>query len=188
MALLDGIVYVCMKNVIVCSTQLHFSKSLAKSTFHSSANYRSVCVFGTVEALTDDDERLRALEAITEHVCAGRWNAARLPNRAEMKATTVVKLRITSASAKIRAEGVSDLKADLVRSIVECFDCSFDVLFDRRAKSWLRFGRALCQCNRMCMESRNVIKKIRMMLKHPNMFLKCVKKSTERSRSCTAQR
>lgn len=86
---------------------------LAKSTFNSSCNYRSVCLFGHCEAVLDESEKLRALELISNHTCDGRWQQTRLPSKAELQATSVVKVFIHSASAKIRAEGVGELKADL---------------------------------------------------------------------------
>ena len=75
---------------------------LARSVFHHSMNYRSVVLFGTGELLEDKQEKMDALEALTEHLIRGRWQDARRPSPAEMKATAVVALPIDSASAKIR--------------------------------------------------------------------------------------
>jgi nitroimidazol reductase NimA-like FMN-containing flavoprotein (pyridoxamine 5'-phosphate oxidase superfamily) len=86
---------------------------LAKSLFHHSANYRSVVMFCSVVPVSDEAEKLRALLLIADHAIPGRSKDARLPNKAEMKATAVVKLRIDLASAKVRAEGVKDIAADL---------------------------------------------------------------------------
>jgi nitroimidazol reductase NimA-like FMN-containing flavoprotein (pyridoxamine 5'-phosphate oxidase superfamily) len=86
---------------------------LAKSLFHHSANYRSVVMFCSVLPVEDDAEKLRALLMIADHAIPGRSADARLPNKAEMKATGVLKLHIDSASAKVRAEGVKDVQADL---------------------------------------------------------------------------
>lgn len=82
---------------------------LAKSVFHHSMNYRSVTVFGTGHEVTDEEERLEALRILTERVMPGRWQDARLPNPQEMKATSVVAVKIESASVKIReGEPVED--------------------------------------------------------------------------------
>lgn len=75
---------------------------LARSVFHHSVNYRSVVVFGCGQLVEEHTEKLAALRAITEHLIPGRWNEARLPNRKEMNATTVVSIKIDEASAKIR--------------------------------------------------------------------------------------
>jgi nitroimidazol reductase NimA-like FMN-containing flavoprotein (pyridoxamine 5'-phosphate oxidase superfamily) len=74
----------------------------ARSVFHSSANYRSVVVLGKGRLLVSEDDKLEALEAFAEHVAPGRWNDARLPNRQELKATSVIAMPIDLASAKVR--------------------------------------------------------------------------------------
>lgn len=75
---------------------------LARSTFHSSMNYRSAMVFGQGRPLTDEAEKMAALEILTEHLAHGRWPDARQPNTKELNATAVAELTIESASAKIR--------------------------------------------------------------------------------------
>ena len=75
---------------------------LARSVFHHSVNYRSVVLFGTGRLVTDEEEKLAALEAVTEHLIPGRWKEARLPNPKELNATSVVSIRIDEASAKVR--------------------------------------------------------------------------------------
>lgn len=80
----------------------------ARSVFEMSANYRSVVVLGTARALTDADEKLRALEAFTEQVLPGRWADARPPTRRELKATAVLALPLDEASAKVSAGGPDD--------------------------------------------------------------------------------
>ena len=76
---------------------------LARSAFHHSVNYRSVVLFGRGKAVEGDEEKLRALEAITEHVAKGRWQKVRRPNRKELAATAVVAIEIETASAKVRS-------------------------------------------------------------------------------------
>ena len=75
---------------------------LARSVFHHSVNYRSVVLFGTGRLVVDEQEKLAALEAVTEHLIPGRWKEARLPNQKELNATSVVSIRIDDASAKVR--------------------------------------------------------------------------------------
>ncbi len=80
----------------------------ARSMFEMSANYRSVVVLGEARAVTDPDEKLRALEAFSEQVMPGRWEQARKPSRKELKATTVLALSFDEASAKISSGGPDD--------------------------------------------------------------------------------
>jgi len=81
---------------------------LARSVYHHSMNYRSAVVLGAARELTGHDERLRALEAIVEHVARGRWADARQPNAAELKATSVLAMRLDECSAKVRAGAPED--------------------------------------------------------------------------------
>lgn len=85
---------------------------LARAVFHHSINYRSVVLFGRGEMIEAEEEKLRALEAVTEHIMPGRWQEARQPNRQELAATTVVKIPIDSASAKIRVGPPGDDEED----------------------------------------------------------------------------
>ena len=75
---------------------------LARSVFHHSLNYRSVVVFGVGRLIEGEQEKLAALQAVTEHLIPGRWQEARLPNRKELNATSVVSINIDEASAKVR--------------------------------------------------------------------------------------
>jgi nitroimidazol reductase NimA-like FMN-containing flavoprotein (pyridoxamine 5'-phosphate oxidase superfamily) len=86
---------------------------LARSAFHHSMNYRSVLVLGELRPVDDADEKLRALEAISEHVAPGRWDAVREPNEKEMAQTTVLALPLDEASAKIRTGPAGDDEADM---------------------------------------------------------------------------
>lgn len=85
---------------------------LARSVFHHSMNYRSAVIFGKARVLTDDQEKMEALEIITENIVPGRWNEARLPNEKEMKATIVIAIDIEEASSKIRVGDPSDEPED----------------------------------------------------------------------------
>jgi uncharacterized protein len=75
---------------------------LARSAFHHSVNYRSVVLFGTATLVEDTADKLRALEAFTEHMVPGRWQDVRTPTAQELKATSVLKMAIDEASAKVR--------------------------------------------------------------------------------------
>lgn len=75
---------------------------LARSAFHHSMNYRSVVIFGKARVVEDEDEKMKALHAFTDHVMRRRWEESRLPTRNELRATMVLALPLDEASAKIR--------------------------------------------------------------------------------------
>jgi uncharacterized protein len=75
---------------------------LARSAFHHSMNYRSVCVFGRATIIDQREEKLEALRVLSEHMIPGRWEDVRGPSEQELKATTVLSLPLTEASAKVR--------------------------------------------------------------------------------------
>jgi len=85
----------------------------ARSLFHHSANYRSVTVFGRAKKIEDDNEKMEALRFITENSMPGRWDVARLPNKSELQTTSVFRLQIETASAKIREGPPLDDKKDI---------------------------------------------------------------------------
>jgi len=90
---------------------------LARSAFHHSINYRSVVVLGVASMVEDPAEKEKALEAITEHIVPGRWPDVRWPTELELKATSVLKLPIDEASAKIRTGGPIDDEEDYAMDI-----------------------------------------------------------------------
>jgi nitroimidazol reductase NimA-like FMN-containing flavoprotein (pyridoxamine 5'-phosphate oxidase superfamily) len=75
---------------------------LARSAFHHSINYRSVVVFGTAVLVSDSEEKLAAMKALTDHLIPGRWQEIRQPSQQELKRTLVLCIRIDEASAKVR--------------------------------------------------------------------------------------
>ena len=85
---------------------------LARSAFHHSMNYRSVVIFGRAKTIGGEAEKLNALKAFTEHIVPSRWAEVRPPNEKELKATTVLRLPLKEASAKVRAGGPVDDAAD----------------------------------------------------------------------------
>ena len=81
---------------------------LARSVFEHSMNYRSVVVLGTATPVVDPDEKYAVLEAFTEKLLPGRWAEARPPTPTELKATSVLRMSLEEASAKIRDGGPED--------------------------------------------------------------------------------
>ncbi|MBQ0866194.1 MULTISPECIES: pyridoxamine 5'-phosphate oxidase family protein [Streptomyces] len=100
--------------VPVCVTVTHLDGLvLAKSAFHHSVNYRSVVAHGLAHQVTDQEERLLALDAIVENAVPGRADDSRRANPKELAATAVVRLDLDEVSAKSRTGGPNDEPEDL---------------------------------------------------------------------------
>lgn len=74
---------------------------LARSIFEHSIDYRSVVVLGSARLVDDPEEKLAALHAFSEQVLPGRWDDCRPPTDQEVRATSILALPLTEASAKI---------------------------------------------------------------------------------------
>ncbi|MBW3657477.1 MAG: pyridoxamine 5'-phosphate oxidase family protein [Actinobacteria bacterium] len=100
--------------VAACLTVTHVDGLvLARSAFHHSINYRSAVVLGSATLVDDPDEKLRALEVVTDQVVPGRWAEVRGPSAKEDRATAVLRLPLDECSVKIRDAGVGDDVEDL---------------------------------------------------------------------------
>jgi uncharacterized protein len=75
---------------------------LARSAFHSSVNYRSVVILGNAEKV-EGAAKLQALKVIVDQIVPGRWDSLRPVTQREVDETTVLRLDIVEASAKIRS-------------------------------------------------------------------------------------
>ena len=85
---------------------------LARSGFHSSINYRSVMAFGTAQKVDGEAEKLAALEAFTERVTPGRWAELRPATKQEVKATTVLSMKLDEVACKVRTGPPADDEPD----------------------------------------------------------------------------
>lgn len=90
---------------------------LARSAFHHSLNYRSAVILGHARLVTDATEKRAALEALVDHVAAGRSREARPPTEVELRATLVLALALEEASAKVRTGPPVDDEEDLTLPI-----------------------------------------------------------------------
>lgn len=76
---------------------------LTLTPYSHNYNYRSAILFGYATVVTDVAEKLYAMELITDSVVPGRWANTRVPpTGAEMQSTSILKISITTGSAKIR--------------------------------------------------------------------------------------
>ena len=85
---------------------------LSLTPFSHSYNYRSAVLHGYATLVTDDQERLWAMELITNSVVSDRWKNTRPPNRGDLSATAILKVKVVSGSGKIRDGPPSDDRAD----------------------------------------------------------------------------
>ncbi|MGH1491407.1 MAG: pyridoxamine 5'-phosphate oxidase family protein [Acidimicrobiales bacterium] len=74
---------------------------LARSALHHSMNYRSVVILGQPEVVPED-EKAEVLDALVERLVPGRIPYLREMTAKEVKATSILRLPITEASAKVR--------------------------------------------------------------------------------------
>lgn len=84
---------------------------LARSGLHHSMNYRSVVILGQPEVVPED-EKVAALDALVERLVPGRLPHIREMTDKEVRATSVLRLPITEASAKVRSGPPVDEEED----------------------------------------------------------------------------
>jgi nitroimidazol reductase NimA-like FMN-containing flavoprotein (pyridoxamine 5'-phosphate oxidase superfamily) len=85
---------------------------LARSAYNYNLNHRSVMVFGQARQITDEAEKRHQLEHFVNRVIPGQWDRLRPVLDKELKATTLMSLDITEASAKLRSGHTEDDEAD----------------------------------------------------------------------------
>ena len=84
-----------------------------------SYNYRSAVLFGYGSLVEDTEEKLWAMQVVTNSVVPGRWDQTRSPpDGSEMASTTILKVKIANGSGKIRTGGPGDDKKDTEREDV----------------------------------------------------------------------
>jgi len=89
--------------VDACLTVAHLDGLvLARSAFHHSINYRSVMLFGHARKVEDVAAKEGALRNFVERMYPGRWEELRPAHAQELKATTVLHMRIEEGAAKVR--------------------------------------------------------------------------------------
>ena len=78
-----------------------------------SYNYRSAILHGYGTPIEDVEEKLYAMQLITNSVVPDRWaNSRTPPDGAEMQSTTILKVKIVDGSGKIRSGGPHDEAKD----------------------------------------------------------------------------
>ncbi len=90
---------------------------LARSAFHHSVNYRSVMLVGRASMVTDPAEKEARLKVFVDGMFPGRWDALRAATPQELKATSVLSIPISEASAKVRTGPPKDDEEDYALDI-----------------------------------------------------------------------
>ena len=86
---------------------------LALTPNHHSMNYRSAVLHGYATLVDSPEEKLWAMERITNNLVPKRWEHTRIPpNKVEMQTTSILRVRVMSASAKIRNGGPGEDRKD----------------------------------------------------------------------------
>ncbi|MDQ0503444.1 pyridoxamine 5'-phosphate oxidase family protein [Xanthobacter agilis] len=85
---------------------------LARSAYNYNINHRSVMIFGKAEVVTDPDQKKAQLQRFVDGLIPGQWDRLRPVKAQELKATTVLSLPITEASAKVRTGQPEDEAED----------------------------------------------------------------------------
>jgi uncharacterized protein len=75
---------------------------VARSTYNTDINYRSVVIFGQATEVKDLEEKRRGLDLMVDHIIPGRSRDARPPTEKELRSTMLLKLPLGESSAKIR--------------------------------------------------------------------------------------
>jgi nitroimidazol reductase NimA-like FMN-containing flavoprotein (pyridoxamine 5'-phosphate oxidase superfamily) len=98
------------KDVCVTVT-LYDGLVMARSAYNFNINHRSVMIFGKPEKLPDSEKEAQ-LRHMVNRTIPGQWDRLRPVTAKELKATTVLTMPITEASAKIRSGAPEDEAED----------------------------------------------------------------------------
>lgn len=79
-------------------------------------NFRSACLYGYATVVTDQAEKLWAMERITNSVVPNRWAHTRIPpDGGEMQSTAILRVNVIGGSGKIAYGGPKDDAKDTKR-------------------------------------------------------------------------
>ena len=75
---------------------------VARSTYNTDINYRSVVIIGKATEVVDLNEKRRGLDLMVEHIIPGRSRDARPPTDKELRSTMLLRMPLAESSAKVR--------------------------------------------------------------------------------------
>ncbi|GAB3241285.1 pyridoxamine 5'-phosphate oxidase family protein [Kineosporia babensis] len=87
---------------------------LARAKVDNTVNYRSIVVRGTGSLVKDPQAKLAGLDAIVEHLVAGRSNHSRPPTPEEFAEVVLISLPLDDVALKSRTGPPQDAEEDLV--------------------------------------------------------------------------
>ncbi len=76
---------------------------VARSTYNTDINYRSVVIIGPASEVKDLDEKRAGLDLLVDHIIPGRSQDARSPTEKELRSTMLLRLPLGECSAKLRS-------------------------------------------------------------------------------------
>jgi uncharacterized protein len=85
---------------------------VARSTYNTDINYRSVVIIGQATEIKDLEEKRRGLDLMVDHIIPGRSRDARPPTEKELRSTMLLKLPLGESSAKVRTGWPLDEEED----------------------------------------------------------------------------
>lgn len=85
---------------------------VARSTYNTDINYRSVVVIGPASEVKDLEEKRAGLERMVDHIIPGRSADARPPTEKELRSTMLLRLPLSECSAKVRTGWPLDEEED----------------------------------------------------------------------------
>ncbi len=86
---------------------------LARSAFNHAMNYRSALIYGRFEQVADGAAKHAALAALMDKLAPGRQAEARAGSAKEVAATTVMRIALDEAAAKVRSGPPRDDAGDM---------------------------------------------------------------------------
>lgn len=86
---------------------------VARSAFESSMRYRSAVLFGSCRPVTEEADKVRALDTLTNALIPGRVAEVRRPHAKELAATLVLRLTVQDYSIKISQNWPGDPPEDV---------------------------------------------------------------------------
>jgi len=97
--------------VCVSITELTALK-VSRSNFNSGMHYRSVMIFGNA-TLVPDDQKMEALDVVSDAMIPGRVSEARPSTKKEVAATIIIAVDLNETSVKISTNEVDDPEEDM---------------------------------------------------------------------------
>lgn len=90
-------------HMVCVSVMLLDGMVMARSAFNHSCNYRSVMAFGVAHVVVDPVEKRTKLDRFVETLFPGRSKMLRAMTDQEIKATTILGMKLDEVSAKVRS-------------------------------------------------------------------------------------